>query len=307
MQKLFSTNVGTGVLDSALSGAEMELTPPAGMVGVGTWNTTAEFDNIKVISNDTNEVLGEQTFDTNTFTTEWKNIADGKFKVTDGKLRQTNPTTTSTTTGTVAYYGNKDWNNYTYTVEATKLSGAEGFLIPFVVQDKNEHYFWNIGGWNNTVSCLQQVSGGTKSDQVAGTVKDCVIETGKTYTLKIAVTDSNVKCYIDGKLYIDYNFSTSAGYEAYQVVSRDDNGDIILKLVNITKEDRTFAINLDGAAAVLPDATIYQVKGDSLGNDNILGATEDCILDEFSVSGISTQFNFTVPQYSATVIRIKTK
>ena len=307
MQKLFSTNVGTGVLDSVLSGAEMELTPPAGMVGVGTWNTTAEFDNIKVTSNDTKELLGEQTFDTNTFTAEWRNVADGKFKVADGKLRQTNSTTTATTTGTVAYYGSKSWNNYTYTVEATKLSGAEGFLIPFVVQDKNEHYFWNIGGWNNTVSCLQQVSGGTKSDQVAGTVKDCVIETGKTYTLKVVVTDTNVKCYIDDKLYIDYDFSTSAGYEAYQVVSRDDNGDIILKLVNITGEDRTFAINLAGTASILPDATVYQVKGDSLGNDNILGATEDCIMEEFSVSGISTQFNFTVPQYSATVIRVKTK
>jgi len=307
MQKLFSTNVGTAVLDSTLSGAEAKLTPPAGMVGVGTWNTTAEFDNIKVVSNDTNEVLGEQTFDTNTFTKEWKNVADGKFKVSDGKLCQTNTTTTSTTTGTVAYYGSKDWSNYTYTVEATKLSGAEGFLIPFVVQDKNEHYFWNIGGWNNTVSCLQQVSGGTKSDQVAGTVKNCVIETGKTYTLKVVVTDTKVKCYIDDKLYVDYTFSTSAGYEAYQVTSVDDNGDIIIKLVNITGEDRTFAIDLANAGSVLQDATVYQVKGDSFGNDNILGATEDCIMEEFTVSGVNAQFNFTVPQYSATVLRIKTK
>lgn len=307
MQKLFSTNVGTSVLASTLTGAEAELTPPSGMVGVGTWNTTAEFDNVKVISNDTGEILGEQTFDTNTFTAEWKNIADGKFKVTDGKLQQTNATTTSTTTGTVAYYGSKDWNNYTYTVEATKLSGFEGFLIPFVVQDKNEHYFWNIGGWNNTVSCLQQVSGGAKSDQVAGTVKNCVIETGKTYELKVVVTNETVKCYIDGKLYVDYTFSTSASYEAYQVTSVDENGDIIIKLVNVTGEDRTFAIDLANAPSVSPDAVVNQVKGDSLANDNILGATEDCIMEEFTISGVSAQFNYTVPQYSATVIRIKTK
>lgn len=307
MQKLFSTNVGTSLLSSALTGAEAEFIPPAGMVGVGTWNTTAEFDNIKIVSNDTGEVLGEQTFDTNTFTTEWKNVADGRFKVADGKLRQTNPATNSTTTGTVAYYGNKSWGNYTYTLEATKLSGSEGFLIPFVVQDKNEHYFWNIGGWNNTVSCLQQVSGGTKSDQMAGTVKNCVIEQGKTYTLKVVVTDANVKCYIDDKLYVNYTFSTAAGYEAYQVVSTDETGDIIVKLVNVTGEDRTFAIDLANASTVQADAAVYQVKGDSLANDNILGAKEDCIMEEFTVSGFSTQFNYTVPQYSATVIRIKTK
>ena len=304
MQKLFSTNVGTGVLASTLTGAEAELTPPAGMVGVGTWNTTAEFDNVKVISNSTGEVLGEQTFDTNTFTTQWKNIADGKFKITDGKLQQTNATTTSATTGTVAYYGSKDWNNYTYTVDATKLSGSEGFLIPFVVQDKNEHYFWNIGGWNNTVSCLQQVSGGTKGGQVAGTVKDCVIETGKTYELKIVVTNETVKCYIDNKLYVNHTFSTAASYEAYQVTSIDENNDILIKLVNVTGEDRTFAIDLANAVNVTPEAIVNQVKGDSPANDNILGAKEDCIMEEFTVSGVSTQFNYTVPQYSATVIRI---
>ena len=307
MQKLFSTNVGSSLLSSTLTGAEAEFTPPAGMVGVGTWNTTAEFDNIKIVSNDTGEVLGEQTFDTNTFQKEWKNVADGKFTVTDGKLRQTNPSTNSTTTGTVAYYGNKSWGNYTYTLEATKLTGSEGFLIPFVVQDKNEHYFWNIGGWNNTVSCLQQVSGGTKSDQVAGTVKNCVIEQGKTYTLKVVVTDANVKCYIDDKLYVNYTFSTAAGYEAYQVVSTDETGDIIVKLVNVTGEDRTFAIDLANASTAQTDAIVYQVKGDSLANDNILGAKEDCIMEEFTVSGFGTQFNYTVPQYSATVIRIKTK
>lgn len=307
MQKLFSTNVGTGVLSSNLTGAEAKVVPPSGMIGVGTWNTTAEFDNIKVIDTETGELLGEQTFDTNTFTTHWKNVADGKFKVTEGKLRQTNATTSSTTTGTVAYYGSKDWRNYTFTVEATKLSGSEGFLIPFVVQDKNEHYFWNIGGWNNTVSCLQQVSGGTKSDQVAGTVKNCVIETGKTYELKVVVTDETVKCYIDGKLYVDYKFSAATSYEAYQVTSVDENGDIIIKLVNITGEDRTFAIDIANITNVNTDAVVNQVKGDSLSNDNILGAIEDCIMEEFTVSGISGQFNYTVPQYSATVIRVKTK
>lgn len=307
MQKLFSTNVGTSVLSSTLTGAEAKTEDVKGMVGVGTWNTTAKFDNLKVTSNETGEILGEQDFETDTFSKEWNNIADGKFSVKNGQLIQSNMTTTATTTGTVAYYGNKDWSNYTYTVEATKVSGAEGFLIPFVVQGKNEHYFWNIGGWNNTVSCLQQVSGGVKGDQVAGTVKNCTIKTGVTYELKVVVEGSNVKCYIDDKLYVDYDFSQAAGYEAYQVVSVDDNGDIIIKLVNVTGEDRVFAIDLANVGKVKSQATVNQVKGDSLANDNILGAKEDCVMEEFQVSDISEQFNYTVPQYSATVLRIETE
>lgn len=307
MQKLFSTNVGVSVLGTEFEGAEVKAETVKGMVGAGTWNTTAKFDNIKVVSNDTGEVLGEQDFETDTFAGEWKNVADGKFSVKDGKLVQSNISTTATTTGTVAYYGDTGWSNYTYTLEATKISGSEGFLIPFAVQGKDDHYFWNIGGWNNTVSCLQQVASGTKSDQVAGTVKNCQIKSGQTYQLKVVVSGENVKCYIDDELYVDYDFSKNAGYEAYQVVSVDENGDIIIKLVNVTGEDRCFAINIENADKIISEAVVDQVKGDSLSNDNILGAKEDCIMEEFTISGISEQFNYTVPQYSATVIRIKTK
>ena len=52
------------------------------------------------------------------------------------------------------------------------------------------------------------------------------------------------------------------------------------------------------------EAKVYQVAGDSLANDNILGEEEDCKLAEFTVNGVKNQFNYTVPQYSATVIRI---
>ncbi|MBE5888392.1 MAG: hypothetical protein E7283_06090 [Lachnospiraceae bacterium] len=304
MQKLFSTNVGTAVLKSDLVTEQIVMEPLKGMVGVGTWNTTAKFDNVKVVSNKTGEVLGEQTFDTDTFASDWQNVADGKFSVKDGQLVQSNKTTTATTTGTVAYYGDANWTDYTFTVEATKISGSEGFLIPFVVQNKDEHYFWNIGGWMNTVSCLQQVSDGNKSNQIQGTSKMCNIKSGRTYELKVVVTGNVVKCYIDGILYVDHDF-TEKEPESFQVVSVDDNGDIIIKLVNITGEDRVFAIDIANAGKIKADATVNQVKGDSFENDNILGAKEDCVMEEFTISGVSNQFNYTVPQYSATVIRIE--
>ena len=76
-------------------------------------------------------------------------------------------------------------------------------------------------------------------------------------------------------------------------------------MVNVTGEDRTFAIDLSNTPALKTDAIVNQVKGDSLANDNVLGATEDCIMEEFTISGVSSQFNYTVPQYSATVLRIE--
>ena len=46
------------------------------------------------------------------------------------------------------------------------------------------------------------------------------------------------------------------------------------------------------------------MKGTDLGNDNILGEEEDCKISEFTLRGITSQFNYTMPQYSVTVIRL---
>lgn len=307
MQKIFSLNQGTHLYDSTLDGALIEQKNLSGRVGVGTWYTSAEFDNVKIINNETGEVLGKDNFSIPDFWWNWEDVNDSDFRIRNGKL--VHPTTDMkySDTGNAAYFGKDDWTNYTYTVEATKLDGEEGFIIPFAVQDKNNNFFWNLGGWGNTVSCLQQIENGVKTGQIMGTVKPFTAEIGKTYELKVVVNGRNVKCYVDDELYVDYITGSDSEAEAHQVVSTDETGDIIIKLVNVTDTDKTFACNISGAENIKSTAKIYQVKGDSLGNDNILGAQEDCIMEEFSSDGFSDNFNFTAPQYSVTVIRLQTK
>ena len=305
VQKLFSINTGTKLLSSEIRGAAVEQKALTGMVGVGTWETAAEFDNVKIINNDTGEVLGEDDFSkSGSLRKNWERPTDGKFKIKDGKLRQSNTSMKYSETGTVAYFGNTDWTNYTYTVEATKLDGNEGFLVPFAVQDTENNFFWNLGGWGNTVSCLQHLENGHKTGQLPGTVKDFTAETGKTYTLKVVVNGTKIQCYVDDELYIDYDCGYPAEAEAYQVVSTDESGDIIIKLVNVTDISRMFAVDISGVASVGGTATVYQVAGDDLESENILGQPEAVTMKELTVSGFSGSFNYTVPKYSATVIRI---
>lgn len=307
VQKIFSLNQGTDLYSSVLSGAEVEQKNLSGRVGVGTWYTSAEFDNVKVVNNDTGETLGKDNFTIPAFWWKWEDVNDSDFRVSNGKL--VHPTTDMkySNVGNAAYFGKDDWTNYTYTVEATKLEGSEGFIIPFAVQDKDNNFFWNLGGWDNTVSCLQQVENGIKTGQIIGTVKPFTAEVGKTYELKVEINGRNVKCYVDNELYVDYTTGSDSEAEAYQVVSTDETGDIIVKLVNVTDTSKTFACNISGAEKTNSTASVYQVAGDSLQNDNILGAEEDCIMEEFTVDGFSEKFNFTVPQYSVTVIRLHTK
>ena len=142
-----------------------------------------------------------------------------------------------------------------------------------------------------------------KSGAINGTATDFTVEDGVTYEIKLVVDGTNIKGYIDGELQFDYAAESKTNAEAYQVVSTDESGDIIIKLVNVTESDRTFAIDIANAD-VASTAKVYQVAGDSLVNDNILGEEEDCKMVEFTVNGVKHQFNYTVPQYSATVIRI---
>ncbi len=313
VQQIFSVNAGTALYASTLEGAEEAAQKAAalsGKIGVGTWNTSASFDNVKIVNNDTGEVLGEQDFERNTFTREWEKVSDGDWSVKDGALVQASTRTDTGTyanTGTAAYFGEKNWKNYTFTVDATKTGGDEGFLIPFAVEDKDNNYFWNIGGWGNTVSALQKVSGASKSDAIKATNRPMVVRKNRTYHLKIVVTESNIKCYIDDQLYVDYTPEPTSKADAYQVVSTDETGDIILKLVNVTEGDRTFAVDLKNAEIAGGTAKVEVVAGENLKDENKLDETEKVTLRSSELSGIKNQFNYTVPKYSVTVLRIPTK
>ncbi len=304
IQKLFSTNAGTSLIASTLDGADIVEDDLSGMVGLGTWNTTAEFDNVKVVDNETGEILSEDSFDSPCWFWDWYKKTDGKWTVCDGKFAQTELYPDYSELGSCVYYGDTEWSNYTFTVEATKTEGEEGFYIPFLIQDEDNCFYWNIGGWSNTQTALQRIENGVKTGSINGTVTDFTVQEGVTYEIKIVVDGTNIKGYIDDVLQFDYDAVSDSNAEAYQVVSTDESGDIIIKLVNVTENDRTFAIDISNAENIGSTATVYQVSGQSLSDENILGEEETCEMVEFTVDGISEQFNYTVPQYSATIIRI---
>ena len=304
MQKLFSTNAGTTLLSSSLNGAAIEQENLSGRVGVGAWYTTAAFDNVLVVDNATGETLGKDNFTVDSLFWSWNKANDGEITVSDGRLVNDATAMPNSLTGSVAYTGFDEWTDYTFTVDATKINGSEGFIIPFAVKDHDNCWFWNIGGWDNTVSCLQQIENGVKSNKIIGTVRPFAAEEGRTYQLKVVVSGTAVKCYIDGELYVDFDTASNAEAEAYHVVSTDESGDVIVKIVNVTGEARTVAVNVDNAD-IASSARVMQVAGDSLANDNILGQPEDCKNEEMTVDGFSGSFNYTVPQYSVTVIRLR--
>ena len=297
VQKLFSTNTGSTLLKSALMEAGVPQKELAGRIGVGTWYTEAEFDNLLVVNATTGKTILKDSFTVPDFRWNWENPNEGNFTISGGVLRHEGTGMNYSDIGDVAYYcGEIGMTNYTYTIDAKKTDGEEGFLIPFAVQDKDNCYFWNLGGWGNTVSCLQKMENGVKTGQILKTVSAFTVETGRTYHLKLVVNGTAVKCYVDGELLIDYDTAHPAEAEAYQVVSKAENGDIIVKLVNVTERRKTFGVRLNGFDPKEYTAAYTSLTGDSMETEQ--GQLNAGILDVKD-----SAFNFTAAARSVTVLR----
>ncbi len=115
----------------------------AGQVGLGTWDATAEFKDVRV------EKSGQLLYssDFGTAAEGWK-AERGRWAVADGVYRQQRRGQGFT------YIGDETWTDCTLTLKARKLSGGEGFLIVFG-RKGTDRYWWNLGGWGNTQHALE--------------------------------------------------------------------------------------------------------------------------------------------------------
>jgi len=94
--------------------------------------------------------------------------------------------------------GDPAWNDYTFTVEAQKEDGREGFLIIFRAVDRDNFYWWCLGGWGNERSCLEREVAG-KRTELEGTCTDTVIEPHLWYRITVEVAGTSATCYLDGE------------------------------------------------------------------------------------------------------------
>ncbi|MBE5951782.1 MAG: hypothetical protein E7260_09365 [Lachnospiraceae bacterium] len=299
VQQLFGSMKSDRVVSSTLTGNVHEIEDLTGKIGVGTWQTSAIFDDIKVVSNDTGEVLFSEDF-TDASLSDWQTVA-GDFSIGNGVMTQSFAGWPSNSVnGDVTYIGDTTWTNYTLTLKATKTGGAEGFLIPFAVQDARNCYHWNIGGWANTVSCLESIVNNVKSGQTDGTVSGFTVETNVTYELKIVVNGSHIDCYIDGVQYVNYDIPQAD--DLYQVTGLDEAGNIIIKLVNVTDAPIELEIDLMNFGVISYTGEVTTLTGPTLDSTN--SATKLNVAPVTSTIDVYENFTYEVPAISVVIIKI---
>lgn len=303
VQQLYGNNKGIINLPTELSLGKTQTQGLSGGVGLGSWQTSVAYDNLKVTSNATGEVLYQADFQDEEMPGDLQ-IWRGDWAVDNGRLVQSHTGDPQDgNTGDSLYVGDGSWTDYTLTVEGEVISGPEGFLIPICVQDAANNMFWNIGGWGNTVSCLQIVSGGSKSGQISGTVKNVKLQQGKVYQIKVVVAGSHVEGYLDDVKYLDYTYQ--APESLYESANVDENGDLIIKLVNPTDQAIVVDTRLEGFVKEQYEerAQVTVLSGDSPAAVNSFEEPEKMI-PVISETVIGDTFLYEAPAYSLTVLRI---
>lgn len=301
VQQLFGNNAGTSYLPTRVE-VQMEQSQSAlgGSVGLGSWMTSVSYDDLKVVSNADGAVLYENDFSDSSTLKDFDEHT-GDWEIRDGRLVQTNTgEPADASTGDAAYVeGGTDWTDYTMTVTARVENGAEGFILPVCVKGSRNQIFWNLGGWGNTVSCLQIVSDGAKTGQVSGTTRSYVLQKGKDYALKIVVAGDNVKCYIGDQLMVDYTPPTAE--PAYASAVRAENGDLIVKLVNVTDTALPFDMALPLSGEKTAQVTVLRAeKGGAVNTFE----RPDTVAPAASELTVSAAFQYEAPACSLTVIRV---
>jgi hypothetical protein len=162
--------------------------PPHGAIGLATWSTAAQYKDVKVVSGA--NVLFQSDFSKDGH--DWR-AGSGRWDVIGGAIQQS-----SDAQDCRATTGDAAWTDYTLTLKARKLGGAEGFLIMFHVQDEGTFLWWNIGGWNNTKSVIEQSVNGTKHN--VGSAVQMTVENDRWYDIRVEVQGRLIKCYLDGNL-----------------------------------------------------------------------------------------------------------
>lgn len=293
VQKMFAENQGTVNLPLSISGApEIEMPAFHGRIGLGTWKNSAEFKELKVTAPDGSVLYAD---DFSAGIGEWTQTGEGDWSVKDGVLRQR-----SLAPNVTAFVGDSTWTAYTVTLKARKIYGENGFQIYFHNHANSGRIRWDIGGYGNAINEMQT---GLISESI-----NYSLTPGQWYDIRLEVSPTSVKGYIDGKLIQEITNSSMNTRTLCASAALDErNGDIILKIVNTGTQAIQTDIRLNGAGKHKDKGILTLLTSDNPLDENTLDNPTRVFprQEEVKVAGnrISCQF----PGNSLSVIRIPGK
>jgi alpha-L-arabinofuranosidase len=286
VQRLFSCNRPDEVLPVRLTQPAVRRDRHPGMIGVGTWNTVAEFKDIRV-------ARGGQTLFHSDFTrgmAGWK-TTNGNWEVSDGALRQT-----AEVENARAWVGDPTWSDYTLELKARKIAGREGFLIIFQSPGDQTTTWWNLGGWANREHGLDLP--GVTAPHVPGR-----IETNRWYDIRVELQGSSIKAHLDGQLIQEAQYSEPPPLYVAAGRDRADHA-IVLAVVNTASTAIDAEVDLQGVDAVGNASPMTVLTSGSLDDENSFAAPDQVAPRESTLKLDGPRFRHEFGPQSVNFLRI---
>ncbi len=290
VQQLFSRNRGDVVLPVTVSDSR-PVQAAAGSVGVGTFDTSAEFKDVRVTSNQGETLLNEDL----STSPNW-NATSGNWAIEDAAYRQT-----SLKGASISLSREIVSTNYVLTLKARKLAGNEGFIIIVCNDAAGIQAQWNLGGWGNKQHGIQAVIGGQTHiiSQIPGHINP-----GQWYDIKLELAGTHLNCYLDGALLQSAEVPTHLTTQLFATAALDrEQHEVILKVVNAAAQPVDANVNLEGIRLTAPGKAIV-LASPTLAGENSFDAPKNVAPVEERLRESSPAFRRNFPAYSDTVLRM---
>ena len=304
VQKLMANNIGTRIVPVSVT-ANMLAASIGHHVGFSTWGTKAEFRNLEVVDKDGNVILKDDFAAENDHWRTFGGEADARRRTQSqwafegGVLKQQN----QRAEGSVILNTTVLPDEYTVRAQGRRLEGNEGFIVVFGAEDGQNLLWWNLGGWGNGQHAVEHMADGGKNTLAAAQGH---LEEGRWYNVEIQVKGTSARCLLDGQLIHEITLPERQSLYANATFDEKTN-EMIVKLVNPTRERQTTRIHLNGATATQGRAIVLASANGT--DENTMRAQLNVSPEEYPVriSEPSSSIVYNVQPFSLTILRLKTK
>lgn len=302
VQQLFPNNIGTRVLKTDYTWKLQKPEPVKAeeekpvQVGLAAWNTTVEYRNPTLTIDGKEIKLNEYS--------KWTSQS-GEWKAENGSYVQTSNQQPAISLCPELISAKK----YSYKVEAMKRDGAEGFMIMVNYQDKQHFQWYNIGGWGNVQSNVEQTIGGGRIQ--IGRDKRFHVENNRWYTVQVDVDGDSLYCYIDGKQDFACKLQKSSAMEGvYATTTIDEANNLMyVKVVNVGEGKAEGVLNLANCEVNTSKAdavSLIRLSSASGDDENTLQNPRAIYpVQAEAKSADSHTVKFQVPAFSVNILKIQ--
>ncbi|MDP6633771.1 MAG: SUMF1/EgtB/PvdO family nonheme iron enzyme [Phycisphaerae bacterium] len=167
-----------------------------GRVGVGTWETKAEFKEFRV------DQGGREIFRLSNYNNQ-KKLRDGDWHFNRDVLEQRDVRGK----GKYTTFGETSWSNYTIRLKARKIAGKEGFRVRLADDGKGSFYLFCVGGQFNKEHLFERHVPGAKEPEYLAR-RNGKIDQGRWHDVRVELKGATMRGFLDNKLLCELKVST---------------------------------------------------------------------------------------------------